>query len=141
MKFPDLLTLLHHVGINIVSRDFQEVFRSFSAMARRTKFAAQFSSTRAKKEDSRKNGVVDHQDHISGLTGVFEGLSVAPLHAKEITVPNISAFIYKRKAVAGCRVTVGEAVPKAESIPDNYNSTWDYLKVQTNSVTTIDSID
>ena len=105
-------------------------------MDRRTKFDAQLSSPRAKKEGRRRNGVVDVQDNISGLTGVFEGLSVAPLRVKHMTVPNISAFIHKRKAVAGRRVTVGEAVLKAESIPDNYSSTRGYLKVQTNAITT-----
>ncbi len=48
-----------------------------------------------------------------------------------VRVPPLSAYAIGKPAVAvaGKEVVVGEMIPKAEAIPDNFPSTYAYLKV------------
>ena len=68
-----------------------------------------------------------NSDDLLGLSTSFGGLS---LQQPEVIIPLLSSFAFGEVAIAGPYVEVSEAVPKAESIPDSYGSTQNYLKVQ-----------
>ncbi|CAM9967678.1 unnamed protein product, partial [Ascophyllum nodosum] len=66
-----------------------------------------------------------NSDDLLGLSTSFGGLS---LQQPEVIIPLLSSFAFGEVAIAGPYVEVSEAVPKAESIPDSYGSTQNYLK-------------
>lgn len=77
---------------------------------------------------ARNRGGAGHGDYLSGLNRSFERLSVAP--RSNIVVPPLTRFVFRSDAATTeSWDSDDEAVPEATSIPNNYASTQDYLKV------------
>lgn len=77
---------------------------------------------------ARNGGGEGREDNLSGITRSFGRLSVAP--RSNIVVPPLSRFVFRSDAATMERWDSNDkAVTEAESIPNNYASTQDYLKV------------
>lgn len=79
----------------------------------------------------RRGGSTQNADAGQGdLVSSMGRLSVRSLPTA-IRVPPISAYASGKPAVpvAGKAVVVGEVIAEAETIPDNFSSTSEYLKV------------